>query len=482
MMRRRRKKIQLNTVKELEICCAIHFVGTERVKEILILGKSRVEKFKIMVKFMVQIIGVCFWCWLLVCMGHSVASEDAVISIECDCSSTSLESVSSACCVNELPLFDGSASLVFRNIANKSSIMQLKVHSMVNFTEIPTQFIGTLENLQYLELNIGLEHLSSHRLPSKLKQLNLSDNRITSIDIDAFENLPHLEAINMQCNRITTLNDAATLSNLTKLKHLILYRNKLSILKRDTFRGAANLQSIDVAGNEIESIEDGTFDLPHLKEILMSENKLKALSDDMFRGATNLQNIDLQKNQLERIGKAFEPTIHLHQLQLSENRQLQDLNVLDLASKLPELSSLSVDATGIRSIGTAIPTATPTLTPTFTFPSPLHTFSMSQNHLTQTDFLKQLSVFTKLEKLFVDANKFTRWDESDVKNIKNYFPHIELIVTKNNVWDRRWVDSTLIPVFQANNIFCSNIKYLNTYIEGFTNSIDGQIIEGTECI
>lgn len=429
-------------------------------------------------------IGVCVWLVFLLslCIGHINASDDAVISIECDCSSTSLESISTACCVNELPLFDASAPLAFRNIANISSILQLTVHSTVNFTEIPSQISGTLDNLQYLELNIGLEHLSSHRLPSKLKQLNLSDNRITSIDIDAFQNATHLEEINMQFNRITALDDAHTFLGLTKLKHLILYRNKLRVLKRDMFSGAANLQSIDVAGNEIECIEDGTFDLPHLKEILMSENKLKALSDDIFRGASNLQNIDLQKNQLERIGKAFEPTIHLHQLQLSENRQLQDLNVLDLASKLPELSSLSVDATGIRSMGTITATATSTLTPIFTFPSPLHTFSMSQNHLTQSDFLKQLSVFTKLEKLFVDANKFTRWDESDVKNIKKYFPNIELIVTKNNLWDRRWVDSTLIPVFQANNIFCSNIKYLNTYIEGFTNSIDGQIIEGTECI
>lgn len=409
----------------------------------------------------------------------SVVVTNPVTTIECDCSGTSLELDSSACCVNEWPIIEASTRVTFRNVPNTSSIIQIKLQSMGNFTEIPSQIIDTFENLEYLELTIGLERLPLPRIPSKLKHLNLSDNRITSVDINAFHNAPGLEQINLQYNRIGTLADSGAFSGPNNLKHLILYHNKLSILKREMFKTAENLLSLDVACNEITTIEDGTFDLPHIKEILMSENKLKTLSDQIFRGAPNVQNIDLQKNALEHIGKAFETTTHLHQLQLSENHHLHDLNVMDLTSKLPELISLNVDATGIRSLTTATNIASVT---SGAILSPLHTLSISQNHLSQSDFLKQLSVFSKLEKLFVDANKFTRWDDADVRSIKKYFPNIELIVTKNNVWDRRWVEGTLIPVFQTNNIFCSNIKYLNTYIEGFTNSIDGQIIEGTECI
>lgn len=420
--------------------------------------------------------------------------SNPVLSIECDCSGTLLESHVSACCVSDLPNLEASAQVTFRNVPNASSIIQFKGHSTVNFTEIPLQIIDTFPNLEYIELTIGLERLPFTRAPAKLKHLSLSDNRITSIDIDAFRQAIHLEHIDLQYNQITAMAERGAFAGLSKLNHLNLYHNKLTTLKRTMFGDAQNLQSLDLACNEIATIEDGTFDLPHLKEILMSENKIKTLSEGIFRGAIIVQNIDLQKNQLERIGKAFDSTPHLHQLQLSENRNLQDLNVMELASKLPELISLNVDATGIRSLSSTTLTmltasttttsapASSSSTTTQTFPSPLHTFSVSQNHLTQSDFLKQLSVFTKLEKLFVDDNKFTRWDDADVRNIKKYFPHIELIVTKNNVWDRRWVDDTLIPVFQTNNIFCSNIKYLNTYIEGFTNSIDGQIIEGTECL
>lgn len=409
-----------------------------------------------------------------------------VLSIECDCSGTILESHATACCVSEWPNLESNTQLTFQNAPNASAIIQFKANSMANFTEIPSQIIDTFPNLEYMELTIGLERLPLNRLPSKLKHLSLSDNRITSIAMDAFGQAPDLNHIDLQYNQITSLAETGAFAGLTKLMHLNLYKNKLIALKRTMFVDALNLNSIDVGCNEIATIEDGTFDLPQLKEILMSENKIKTLSDGIFRGATMVQNIDLQKNQLEHIGKAFDVTQHLHQLQLSENRNLQDLNVIDLISKLPALISLNVDATGIRSLYTTTSTMLSSTTTVATLTNiqstPIHTFSLSQNHLTQTDFLKQLSMFTKLEKLFVDANKFTRWDDSDVRSIKKYFPNIELIVTKNNVWDRRWVENILIPVFQTNNIFCSNIKYLNTYIEGFTNSIDGQIIEGTECL
>lgn len=426
----------------------------------------------------------------------STAATTAPIEIDCDCDATALESISTACCINEMPFIASSTrinQITFRNNPNATAIIQLMIHSTtVNFTEFPAQLVDTFHNVKYLALAIGLERFTFGRLPIELKHLNLNDNHITAIDTDTFRGAVELEQITAQFNQIAAIADRDAFAGLTKLKHLILYHNKLRTLKREMFGGAMNLESIDVACNEIETIEDGTFDLPHLKEILMSENRLKVLSDALFRGATELQNIDLQKNQLECIGRAFDGIGHLHQLQLSENRQLKDLDVLELASKLPELHSLSVDATGIETLG-AMATATAangsggTATGlggvrSFGFQSPLHTFSLSQNHLVQLDFLRQLSVFAKLEKLFVDSNKFTRWDDADVKNVKKFFPNIELIVTKNNQWDRRWVESTLIPVFQSNQIFCSNIKYLNTYIEGFTNSIDGQIIEGTECI
>lgn len=413
------------------------------------------------------LIVLCSWTMAMVL-------ANPITSIECDCSSTSLESETTACCIGDWPL-DASARITFRNVPNASQIIQFKVQSTANFSEIPSQIIDTFDNLQYLELTIGLERLPLSRLPGKLKHLNLGDNRITSIDIDSFRNAPDLEQINVQFNQIGSLADSGAFNRLGKLKHLIMYHNRLTVLKRNMFSDARDLQSLDVGANEIVCIEDGTFDLPHLREILLNENKIKTLSDRMFAGATSMQNLDLQKNALEHIGKAFDTMQHLHQLQLSENRHLKNLNVLDLTAKLPALISLNVDATGIRSLNPTASNATPTH-------SLLHTLSVSQNHLSQTDFLKHLSVYSKLEKLFVDANKFTCWDDSDVRSIKTYFPHIELIVTKNNAWDRSWVDNTLIPVFQTNSIFCSNIKYLNTYIEGFTNSVDGQIIDGTECI
>lgn len=419
------------------------------------------------------IVSVILWSlqWKLI-------EGNPIVNIDCDCSTTTLESDSTACCISELPEFGASTSFTFHNLVNASStyqsITQLRLQSAKNLTDIPRQLFDTFPNLVCLEASIGLRSLPRALPNNQLKQLNLGYNRITAINANTFREYGnHLEHIHLQNNEIASIAESEAFNGLTKLTVLVLYRNKLTILHRTTLSGANNLQDIDLSSNEIATIEDGAFDLPHLKEILINDNKLKRLSDNIFAGAPNLQNIDLQKNQLEHIGKAFERMQHLHQLQLSGNNHLQDLNVLAL-SNLPELISLSLDAIGIHSI--AIPSSVTSSQ------SPLHTLSLSQNHLSDTDFLKQLSIFSKIEKLFVDANKFVRWDDADIRNIKKYFPLIELIVTKSNIWDRRWVQNSMIPVFQANNIFCSNIKYLNTYIDGFTNSIDGQIIEGTECI
>lgn len=429
--------------------------------------------YGITAKYYSVIVNIILWSiqWKLI-VGNPI------VNIDCDCSTTSLESDSTACCISELPEFDASSSFNFHNFVNASStyqsITQLRVKSIKNLTEIPQQLFDTFPNLVYLEASIGLHSLPQSLPNNQLKQLNLGYNQITAINANTFSKYGNqLEHIHLENNEIASIAESGAFDGLTKVIVLILCHNKLTIVHRTTFNGANNLQDIDLSSNEIVTIEDGAFNLPHLKEILISDNKLKRLSDTIFAGAPNLQNIDLQKNQLEHIGKAFEQTQHLHQLQLSGNNHLQDLNVFAL-SNLPELISLSLDAIGIHSI--SIPSSVTTSQ------SPLHTLSLSQNHLRDVDFLKQLSIFSKIEKLFVDANKFVRWDDADVRNIKKYFPLIELIVTKNNIWDRRWVENTLIPVFQANNIFCSNIKYLNTYIEGFTNSIDGQIIEGTECI
>lgn len=442
----------------------------------------------------IRLIIVNISIWLLPLSTFTVLADDEVLAstaapalqtIDCDCDGTALESIATACCITELPVIApeiAANQITFRNILNASAIIQLMVHSTVNFTEIPPQIIDTFVNLEYFEVKIGVERFLYGRLSPKLKHLNLSDNRLKAINADTFRGAVEIEQFTAQFNEIATIPERNAFAGLIKLKHLIFYRNKLQSLTREMFLGAMNLESIDVSCNEIETIEDGTFDLPRLKELLMSDNKLKTISDTMFRGAGELQNIDLQKNQLEHIGRAFDAIAHLHQLQLSENRQLKDLDVFDLASKLPELHSLSVDATGISTLGTVMGAVNGSCVPDFGFQSPLHTFSLSQNRLVNSNLLRQLSVFPKLEKLFVDANHFTRWDDGDVKSIKKFFPSIELIVTKSNQWDRRWVDSTLIPVFQSNQIFCSNVKYLNTYIEGFTNSIDGQIIEGTECI
>lgn len=397
-----------------------------------------------------------------------------VVNVDCNVPDTAANS----CFIETTLVLDPAARLNFTNVSNASAIHRLKLVTATNASNIPNEIFEYFSNLQHLELTIGLENLCLESFPGgrKLKYLNLSDNKIHSIRREAFIGAVDLVEINLQHNQIQAIEDGAFVG-LSKLMVLILFANKLTILQQTIFGGASNIKNLDLACNEIAIIENGAFDLPNLEEILISGNKLTTLSDQIFNGAPNLQNIDLRKNHLETIGRAFDGLQRLHQLQLSDNRQLRDLDIIAF-SALPTLISLGAEETGLTHL--SLKTQPNTLSTVSS--SPLTTLSLSRNQLSETDFLRKLSIFSKLEKLFVDSNAFSRWDEADIVNVKNYFPNIDLIVTKDNAWDRKWVENTLIPVFNSNNIYCNQFKFLGVYIFGFTKGGDRQVIEGTECI
>lgn len=370
----------------------------------------------------------------------------------------------------------------FINVPNLTKIIHLKFATRSNLTKIPGEIFVKLPNLQYLDLAIGLHALPTNRLFSdkKIKSIVLADNFIQTISHEIFSSATQLEEINLRNNRIATIEDNA-FSELDKLETLILTGNRVTIINRHTFSGLSNLKNLDISDNAIDTIEDDALMLPALEEFLCSRNKLKILPDRIFQGAPNLLNIDFRENVLEKIGHAFSVMHKLNQLQLSNNDKLTDLNVLGF-TKMASLISLELENVGLRTISGVAHSNDSNVTGGSNR-VPLTTLNLKNNHLSEVDFLRRMSIFGKLEKLFVDKNKFNRWQNEDVARIKALFPNIELIVTKNNIWDKKWVEETLVPVFKTNHIYCNQIKYLGVYIFGFKKgNSDHQMVDATECV
>lgn len=396
--------------------------------------------------------------------------------VDIDCSKNDLPPGS---CYNGEPVnYRDGDTLNFIGVTNLDDVMFIKLVATANLSTIPNEIFSKFPNIVHLNLRIGLKALTATTLEKagKIKSLILKSNHISVLSTGVLSKIPDVEEINLQNNQIATIDDGA-FAGLDKLQILNLYGNYLVVLKQSTFSGAVNLRNLNCAFNAIETIEDGALNLSKLEEILFFNNKIKRLPDNIFAGAPKLLNIDFKQNMLEMIGQAFTNLNKLHQLQLSGNEQIADLNVISFAS-LPSLNYLGLENTGLRSVGSQFNSGQGATK------SPLTTLSLSHNQLSSSDILNKLSIFRKLEKLYVDQNSFTRWDDSDVGIIKKNFPHIELVVTKSNSWDKTWLESTLVPSFRANRIYCDQFKYLGNYIFNDNMQADSavQTVDGNECL
>lgn len=394
-------------------------------------------------------------------------------AITYDCSKNELPPGS--CYNGEPTVYSDGDTMDFVGVSNFNGILFFKMVSTTNLTFIPPEIFSKFPNMMHLNLRIGMHDVSAATFDKadKLKTLLMKRNYVYVLPHAVFTRMPDIEEINMEDNQLSHIDDGA-FSGLDKLHILNLFGNYLTVLRAGTFTGAINLRNLNCGFNAIETIEEGALNLPKLEEILIFNNKIKHLSNTVFAGAPKLLNIDLKQNLLETIGQSFFSLTKLHQLQLSGNDDITDLNILAF-STMPALNYLGLENLGLRGISSQFTAVDQGPTK-----SPLTTLSLSHNRLSSVDFLNKISIFKKLEKIYVDQNAFVRWDDIDVVNVKKTFPHIELIVTKSNPWDKQWLENTMVSSFRSNRIFCDQFKYLGVYI--FNGTDGGPTVDGNECL
>ena len=166
----------------------------------------------------------------------------------------------------------------------------------------------------YLDQN-NLTHVPSGRLAFLAQQLHiakldLSNNQITNVDVDAFENLRGVEELYLDRNKLESIN-AATLAPLRSATQLIhLYDNNISKIEHATFANFRRLSELDLSNNRIESIHPKAFvNSAQLIHLDLSGNNLKHIPARLFFTLVNLDNIflHLQRSPLLTIDDfAFE--------------------------------------------------------------------------------------------------------------------------------------------------------------------------------
>jgi len=204
---------------------------------------------------------------------------------------------------------------VFAGLAN---LTHLTLDSNQIFTLKNVQFSENLVDL-YVRYNF-ISNLSEIYSPS-LKSLYLSSNRIQEINL--VSHLPNLERLDLSQNRLISLNEKS-FSELNNLKYLNLSWNKLDFeSEKSFFRGQNNLEQLDISFNQIKYLNTNrTFEyLASLKSLNMSNNYLNSLNAFLFGYLTRLNVLNLASNNLSLLNEGcFLNLNQLKILKLSNNR------------------------------------------------------------------------------------------------------------------------------------------------------------------
>jgi Leucine-rich repeat (LRR) protein len=195
-------------------------------------------------------------------------------------------------------------------------------------------FLPIKDTLVQLSLKANeLSQMMGARLGSSFS--GLSKLRLLYLDRNGFTSLPDLstmtsiEDLSLCHNRLDTLNDPITGQALlpSSLRYLQMSANRLKHITRKTFQNLVNLKYLYLSGNQISYIENDAFShLTHLTALYLSRNSLKQIPSRAFYSLVNLQRLDLagQNQVLSKIEDyAFEReanAVAIRKIDLSKNR------------------------------------------------------------------------------------------------------------------------------------------------------------------
>lgn len=123
--------------------------------------------------------------------------------------------------------------------------------------------------------------------PLALQHLDLSYNKIHSLQKDVFEHLPFLEVLNLEGNhfRVLDIVTQLALSSVPTLRVLNLANNDLTDLADDAVKELTKLTQINLSGNDLDFVPDTLLYVAKTLEVLrVDDNPIIELTDSTFKG------------------------------------------------------------------------------------------------------------------------------------------------------------------------------------------------------
>lgn len=178
-----------------------------------------------------------------------------------------------------------------------------------------------------------------------LFNISLNDNQIENLDIESFAGLSELYALNLKNNKIKTIS--ATILRFDKLTYFYLSGNQIEAIPSGFFDAMPSLLELTLSNNQISHWNSSIFtNASSLTILLLDGNLIANLDDDAFENLPKLQKLSIG-SLLEKIPE-FQNLSNLFDLNLDNNR-IQEVSLKSFV-RLPRLAHLNINNNRIETI------------------------------------------------------------------------------------------------------------------------------------
>lgn len=235
----------------------------------------------------------------------------------------------------------------YTNVINEQQTESLKI---IDSALTDAQMQNIFQNKNFFRLRLldvsgnRLETLEreTFRKSIHLRSLNLARNEIAQMHGDVFKDLHELNELNLSENKLSDLRAGVTVfSELQKLTKLDLSNNTLMNIERHMFYGLQGLIEINMSYNKLFILPYQVFEIMKSIEVVdLSHNLLMSFLDNFFIHNGRLKVLQLHHNRMAKINKnSLYGLKELHTLDLSYNELLTvDRNAFDTLDGLKYLN------------------------------------------------------------------------------------------------------------------------------------------------
>uniref|UniRef100_A0A8C2U3X4 Leucine rich repeats and immunoglobulin like domains 2 n=1 Tax=Coturnix japonica TaxID=93934 RepID=A0A8C2U3X4_COTJA len=238
--------------------------------------------------------------------------------------------------LSEIPYFGDTTSnitllSVVHNAIPEINAEQLQVYLALENLDLSSNLISEIKAASFPRMQLKYLNLSNNRiatleagcldnLSSSLIVLKLNRNRISVIPPKIFK-LPHVQFLELKRNRIKIV-ESLTFQGLESLKSLKMQRNGISRLMDGAFFGLSSIEELELEHNNLTEVNKGwLYGLRTLQQLFVSQNAINKISPDAWEFCQRLAELDLSYNQLTRLREsAFVGLGLLEKLNLGDNR------------------------------------------------------------------------------------------------------------------------------------------------------------------